>query len=479
MEIKGYTVHYRLGVGATSEVLAATSEASGTTVALKRFNPIISHDPDMKERLELEVEMLRRLKHPNIVELRGTFQDGDTWGLELELVDGFPIQTWKEQHSTTLIEPILWVLAKIAEALSAAHSIGIIHRDLKPENVLISKAGEVKLADFGLARTLTRNTITKSGVLLGSLAFMPPEVLKLEDATPASDLYSFGVIAYLLISGELPHRAESPQALIKQISEDEIQPINELVPELPSRIVKLIDACLKRNPSDRPASAWHVQAEIMYELLQSGLMEYIPGLVSTPPNHEIMAKALAVKHHTLVESAKSATTLKERLIYINALKRIFPHSEALDSLMSLNSNQSEKNYKKPLLILLLLLVFGTFAGSLFLNREREKAVTQHELPVSHPVEKTIAKPTPVVFREEVKPKPIAAIKQFGFIQFEIPEDVKVAVDGTEVPKSSRSSWKVPPGNHKLSMTREGFDPIYGEVFVKNNETTIVRVGAQP
>jgi serine/threonine protein kinase len=465
MEIKGYSINHRLGVGATSEVLSAVRKDNGDKVALKRFNPLIAHDPEMRERLELEVETLEKLKHPNIIQFRGIFKDADTWGLELELVDGTSISSWSENHKTDLLEPKLYVLAKIAEGLASAHSLGIIHRDLKPENILISNNGEVKLADFGLARTLTRATITKSGVLLGSLAFMPPEVLKLEDATPRSDLYSFGVIAYQLLSGELPHQAESPQALIKQISEDMVRPVSELVPHLPARISNLIMLCLSKNPEHRPLSAWHVNAEIMHELLESGLLSFVTELVKSPMNTRALCEALILKHSVLVKACENASSVGEKIIILNALKKLFPDSEALMSLMNFKPTQ-ERNFKNVIFLLLALVFIGGW-GIWGKQAQNEKAVSVKPQTASARVVKENKK--------ILRTKPIS---KFGFIKFEIPDDVKVSVDGAEVPKSFLKNWQVRPGLHRLQMVREGFNPIIGEVTVKEDEISVVRVGAQ-
>lgn len=485
MEIQGYSVKHRLGVGATSEVLAAIRDDNGEAVALKRFNPLIAHDPEMKQRLHLEVETLEKLRHPNIVQLRGIFQDGETWGLELELVDGPSISVWRENHKTDLLEPRLWLLAKIAEALATAHGMDIIHRDLKPENVLISQAGEVKLADFGLARTLTRATITRSGVLLGSLAFMPPEVLKLDDATPVSDLYSLGVIAYQLLAGELPHTAESPQALIKQISEDKIVPLREKLPHLSERMNKLFMLCLSRYPDERPVSAWHVHAEIMLELHSTGFLPLLPKLSATPIPATLLAQAMTIKHEALVKTAKTTTSFAEKLAAINALRTLFPDSEALPELMSFQQAKEGKRNRRYFLLLLVPL-FLIAAVTVWKTKDSSVIAAVEPVKVEAPVPviqetKPAQEISPVVVaKKDIKPVPKAEVipAKFGFIKFEVPNDVNVTVDGSEVPKEFLTHWEVRPGTHRIQMLREGFAPIAGEVYVKDGETSVVRVGAQ-
>ena len=475
MEISGYQIHRRIGVGATSEVLAATRLDNGHKVALKRFNPIIAHDPDMRRRLELEAETLEGLLHPNIVALKGVFQDGDTWGLELEMVDGMSLPEWQQNHPTQLLEPRLWVLAQIAQALAAAHTQGIIHRDLKPENVLVADVGVVKLTDFGLARTLTRATITRSGVLLGSLAFMPPEVLRLEDASARSDIYSFGVIAYQLLTGALPYDAESPQGIIKQIGENNIVPPKQKTPQISNRINALLLSCLEKDPQSRPASAWHIQAELMQELLESGLIKVAPLLVVTPLSSLALSEALGLKHQSLVKECESATSTAQRIPALNALRTLFPDSQALPVLMgTLTQAPAEKKSRRGLLVFLLLLLIG--ATTYVLWPERIETIE----PATAPPVITPPVVVPVEVAKPVVEKPVAKKTiPMGFIRFEVPDDIKIVVDGTEVPKSSLGRWRVAPGTHRLRMLREGYTPIEGEVHVKENDVSVVRIGEAP
>jgi serine/threonine protein kinase len=491
MQINGYQVHSRLGVGATSEVFRATHLSTQREVALKRFAPLIAHDPEMRQRLELEAETLATLRHPNIVGLLGVFKDDETWGLELEFVDGKDLKVWSEEHPGPLLEPRLWVLAQVAQGLATAHAQGIVHRDLKPENILISCQGEVKLSDFGLARTITRATITRSGVLLGSLAYMPPEVLSLEDATAASDIYSFGVIAYQLLTGELPHRAESPQALIRQICSDPIPDIGARTPALSERIAKLVHSCLDRDPSKRPESAWHLHAEIMQELMTSGLLRLCPLMATTPISSTHLAEALRIKHQQLVKNIESAQDLGARVRGINALQALFPSSEELPRLMGLlGQGREDKNRSKLIYFMsavLILLVTGAGLVSLKLKHDPTPAVVEVEAPPVEPIPVEQTPPVVAAPQPEIKPialtpvanaveKKITPKPQFGFISFEIPEDVKVFVDGTEVPKLSLNKWRVKPGPHSLRLVREGFEPIRGEVYVKDGEISVVRVG---
>src|SRR5205814_961378 len=126
---------------------------------------------------EGEVAALAALSHQNIVRLYGSHHEGEELALELEFVDGTDLRVWRRGYDLRLHEPILWILCQIARGIGCAHEHGILHRDLKPENVLISRFGDVKLSDFGLARSLDAVTMTKSGLMAGSIGYMAPEML--------------------------------------------------------------------------------------------------------------------------------------------------------------------------------------------------------------------------------------------------------------------------------------------------------------
>lgn len=495
MEISGYKIEKLLGVGATSEVFLAQRDSDKKYVALKRFSPIVANDPEVKERLEQEVKTLSQLNDPNIVNLLDVFDDQNTWGIELEYVDGLDIKKWNDQISFDLIEPKLWIIANIAKALGTAHSKGIIHRDLKPENVLVSNDGDVKLTDFGLAKTLTSTTLTRTGVLVGSLAYMPPEVLNLSDSSHLSDIYSLGVIAYLLLTGNLPHKAESPQGLIKQICQDTIILPRDENSLIPKKISTLIASCLDVSPQKRPQSVWHIHAEIMLVLMNSELLHLCPSLVKTPVNPSILGEALIIKKNKLLESATDKD-METKLEAIGSLQILFPELEELPGLVAGISAAPEKNSNKKRKGMLLLLLFFFVISALSYTYYQEQQKTQREFAKKEELlrieeakklnsklttDKVVrVKPSKKAVPKKVKskPRPVLNQRKFGFISFEIPKDVKAFVDGIEVPEKSLNKFRVSPGDKELRLVKEGYPPIIGKVTVQINETSIIRAGTQ-
>ena len=204
MEQGQFEIIQSLGSGATAEVFKARNKETDSFVALKSFLNFVCQDTESLKRLRDEVQILKTFDHPNVVKMYGEHMLDSQLCLELELVEGHHLRDWMSMTRNPLIEVDLWILVQVARGLGAVHERGIIHRDLKPENILISHEGDVKLSDFGLAKELNRLTMTRLGLLVGSLGYMAPEVTEGEKSCIKSDLFSFGAIAYELLSGQPP-----------------------------------------------------------------------------------------------------------------------------------------------------------------------------------------------------------------------------------------------------------------------------------
>lgn len=488
-----------LGIGATSEVFEAVRVRDDTRVALKRFSAFVTNDPAMRERLRLEVEVLGKLRHPNIVNLLGTVETEHAFALELELVAGSSLGVWNAGYKGTLLEPKLWILAEVTRALGAAHENQILHRDIKPENILVANAGDVKLTDFGLARSLSRVTVTKSGVLIGSLAYMAPEIIDMADATEKSDIFSFGVIAYELLANARPFPGESPQAIIRQIAEGKARPLREINPLIPPSTAALIHACLDPNPGRRPLSIWHVHADLMAQLQASGLLPYCRGLVSAQ-RMECLVEALRKKRERLLDrhgrlaAGKQAVGLAEKLEILNELKALFPDDAAVDTLLeeavSSHARESVVPHRRHRLALLLLLglgLSGAAAGIFFwqagepVAKVRESAASLPTPAPNSPPEPAIAAgtdsvPTLPSEAKEAGGTTAAAQPNHGFVRFAVSREVDVYVDDNFVPPERRGRYRTSPGSHDIRMEMKGYLPIHNRIVVKPGKTVVVRAG---
>ncbi|MEW6277225.1 MAG: serine/threonine-protein kinase [Candidatus Eremiobacterota bacterium] len=240
-----------LGRGGLSTVYRATSQR-GEVAAVKVLHP--DRDGETRERFRREVLAWRRLRHPNIVPLYDYGEDGDRLYLAMECVDGGTLRERIPRGGLGADEARAWLLA-LMDAVACAHDAGVVHRDLKPENVLITAGGVLKLTDFGLARPLEVDTLTRTGAVLGTLAYVAPERIgHNHDPDPRSDQYALGVIAYELFTGHKPYpERDAIQVMLQQINRPAPSLANSRG-DLHPAVVAVVDRMLQRDPEGRFAS---------------------------------------------------------------------------------------------------------------------------------------------------------------------------------------------------------------------------------
>lgn len=475
MELERFKIDKTLGVGATSEVFRAENISQGTKVALKMFNPVVLSDEEALSRLSLEIDALRRIKHPNIVRLISEIREKNQFGLELELVEGSDLKKWKSGYDTPLMEPIFWVLSQVARGLGAAHEREVLHRDLKPENILISDSGEVKITDFGLARQLDRLTVTRLGLLTGSLGFMAPEVINGEKATPQSDIFSFGIIAYELLAGVSPFKGETPQAIIRSIISDKAQRLQEKTPWVPALICQIIDQCLEKDPKKRPSSIWHVEAELLSHLSKTRMISFCQDMVGTKSRYAKLSQALRLKHDLLkeqlaqkfdnIEKNPSKEDRRELVYLLAEMSRVFPDDKEREKyLLTYSALNSEPESRSKLIVLVALVLVGWVGVSVYLYFSG-RLVQQVEVP---PVK---IESVPIVVAPEVKVE--KAVVKVGALSFVAESDVTIFVNGILVPKAKWKKYSLSPGPKTIKLVKEGFEPIENAVVVESGKTTVI------
>jgi eukaryotic-like serine/threonine-protein kinase len=237
----------RIGSGAMSEVWLAHDLELDRRVAVKLLGLATDRD-----RFAREAQTVAALSHPNICRL---FDYGDADGRPYIVFEYLPGGTLEERLSPG--QPLAdaataRVAAELAAALAHAHARGVLHRDVKPSNVLFDEEGNAKLADFGIARLGDASTLTEAGTVMGTAAYISPEQARAEPVTAASDVYGFGVVLYLLLTGRLPFEAEAPLELaLKHVNEEPV-PIAELRPDAPPALERVATWSLAKRPGDRP-----------------------------------------------------------------------------------------------------------------------------------------------------------------------------------------------------------------------------------
>jgi eukaryotic-like serine/threonine-protein kinase len=254
-----FELKHRLGGGSSGSVHAAWDHERGGWVALKLLTAATSADA---EGLVREADALRRLDHADIVVLVDAGHQASRAWLAMELARGVELTRYT-QPARLLPEPVVAQLgARLAAALAHAHGRGVVHRDLKPANVRIDWAsGSLKLLDFGLARAADAQA-TRTGLVPGSPAYMAPELMAGAPPSARSDLYALGATMFHLLTGRLPHEADSMGELLRRVAHERAPRLRSLRPQATAPLDALLADLLAREPSARPADAAAVAAAL-------------------------------------------------------------------------------------------------------------------------------------------------------------------------------------------------------------------------
>lgn len=249
-----YHVRRLLARGGMSTVYLATDRRLERDVALKVLFPHLADDQRFLERFEQEAKSAARLSHPHVVGvLDQRIEEGPDGGvayLVMEYVPGRTLRDLLRERGRLTPRQALAMLDPVVEGLAAAHEAGIIHRDVKPENVLLAESGGIKIADFGLARAISAGTNT--GTLVGTAAYLPPELVTGDAADARSDIYSAGIMLFELLTGSQPYRGDAPIRIAYQHVHSRVPAPSTLVPGLAQDLDELVLWCTAKDPEERP-----------------------------------------------------------------------------------------------------------------------------------------------------------------------------------------------------------------------------------
>jgi serine/threonine-protein kinase len=260
-----YELHRRLARGGMAEVFLARDQLLDRPVAVKVLFPEFAADPSFVERFRREAQSAANLNHPNIVSVYDWGEEGGTYFIVMEYVDGRSLASILSTEGPLHPQRAAEVTSDIAAALGFAHRNGVIHRDVKPGNVLISPQGQVKVADFGIARAMgggTEDNLTKAGSVMGTATYFSPEQAQGLQLDPRSDLYSLGVVLYEMVTGKPPFTGESPVAIAYKHVQELPVPPRQVNANVPADLDAIDMKLLAKSPAARYASAEDLRADL-------------------------------------------------------------------------------------------------------------------------------------------------------------------------------------------------------------------------
>ncbi len=245
-----YEIVSMLGVGGMGRVYRVRNVISDRTEAMKVLLPDLVAEPDLAGRFISEIRMLASFDHPNIAQLHTAFQVDNQLVMMMEFVEGSTLEQIAKQGPIPQSEVIKYVQQVLA-ALSYAHGRGVIHRDIKPANIMVTSQGNVKLMDFGIAKSRTEQDLTRPGTTMGSLYYMSPEQVRGGTVDARSDIYSVGVMMYELLAGRRPFVADSAYEILNQQCNVIPQPPLEVNAQLPPPLSDIIVCAMAKDPANR------------------------------------------------------------------------------------------------------------------------------------------------------------------------------------------------------------------------------------
>jgi serine/threonine protein kinase len=253
-----YEVLSRIARGGMATVYRALDRRLDRVVALKVMHPHLSEGAAGSEfiaRFRREARAAARLAHPGLVAVFDQGLDDGVSYLTMEYVEGSDLRRLLTERGTLSVKETLATLTAVLDALSVAHRAHLVHRDVKPENILIARDGTLKLADFGLARAVSEVTATTTGTVLGTVAYLAPEVITTGASDTRTDVYAIGILAYEMLTGTPPHTGTTPiQVAYSHVNKD-APALSETLDWVPEELDTFVAAMIARDPDDRPTDA--------------------------------------------------------------------------------------------------------------------------------------------------------------------------------------------------------------------------------
>ncbi|QXC59729.1 Stk1 family PASTA domain-containing Ser/Thr kinase [Aquihabitans sp. G128] len=312
-----YELQRRVGRGGMAEVFLARDRLLDRPVAIKILFPEFATDPSFVARFRREAQSAANLNHPNIVGVYDWGKERGTYYIVMEYIDGRSVSDILRSDGPIEAKRAAGIAADVAGALGFAHRKGVVHRDVKPGNVLITSNGEVKVADFGIARAMTQSSeenLTQTGSVMGTATYFSPEQAQGKPVDPRSDLYSLGVVLYEMSAGKPPFSADSPVAIAYKHVQEPVPSLREQVPGVPEAYEAITLKALAKQADDRYQDAAELRADLL-RFREGRPVQAAAALAAPPPGPPTAATAAVPRAAGVVVPAGPATGATEAARY--------------------------------------------------------------------------------------------------------------------------------------------------------------------
>ncbi|MCQ2529736.1 MAG: Stk1 family PASTA domain-containing Ser/Thr kinase [Lachnospiraceae bacterium] len=290
-----YEILEKIGTGGMSEVYKAKCHKLNRFVAIKFLKQEYCEDKTFVQKFQIEAQSAAALLHPNVVSVYDVNEVDGIYYIVMEYVDGITLKQYIDRNGRLPIKEATSIAIQIGQGIEAAHNANIIHRDIKPQNVLISREGKIKVTDFGIARTTTANTISHD--ILGSVHYISPEQARGSQVDVRSDIYSFGIVYYEMVTGMLPFDGESTVSIALKHIQETVPLVSDITDNVPNSVVRIIEKCTQKKPERR------------YQKMASLLSDLKTALIS--PNEDfVVLEPETAESATILMTGAAAQVLK-------------------------------------------------------------------------------------------------------------------------------------------------------------------------
>ena len=445
-----YEILGEIGSGGMAIVYKAVQPSLSRKVAIKVLRPEYVNDRQIATRFEREAAALAALQHGNIVHVYDFVVDASRAYIVMEYVDGVDLFDILAEAKRMPADVATLVARGVAEGLEHAHHRGIVHRDIKPSNILVSKLGEVKIMDFGIARDPTKSDLTQVGLAVGTPAYMAPEQIRGDRIDSRTDVFALGIVLYEMLSGEKPWTEEEGRAITIKVLDEPMRPLRSVAPDTPPALATVVERCLQKRPEDRFAST---------HLLTAALDAYIQRHISVDPRARLV---VYLRNRELITGdeatqAVPAELLDEAMVIRRDAGIPPPPARLLLTPVA---------WANGVALLLILGVTGLFGWATHSDADRapptvvlQSATEATQAPEKETVVRGLAAPTGEV----------------GFVKVVVQPWARVFVDGTYVDMTPFDRpIPLAPGIHRIGLRNPYFVGEDHMVDVRLNDTSTVK-----